>query len=787
MKIFLFFILSVFWINFNAQTIEITGQIKDELSKKPLEFVNVVVFNQKDSLIVRSITDENGYFKIPIEKGQYKFIFNFFGYENDTTELYFLNESKFIDVFKLTPTETMLEGVTIEGESYHLKIDKDVKVVTEEMKTGAANTYDVLDKISGLHYDRYNDQITVDNDKNVIIIVNGIEKDADYIKNLDPDRILKVEIIHDPSGKYALEGYSSVINVILKTNYKGSDIFLSVFSIAMPFQEHIHKLPIGNTYLSTNFTQKKLNFYANYANYMGVFDVKTIKNQFYSDTFSIEYNLPENTHYNHQMYYQKHNFNTGIDFYLNPKHTISYETSYNLGNMNRNNSRTNYIISTIINGTEINNIESSIYNANDSRTYNNSLFYVGNFNEKNSLNLSYTFSIYNSNNENIYTQDDIATLQNGKDEKTFSNFNTEFTHSFNSKLNVNFGYGNIYKLLNNFYTYNYGSADETNKNFKQQETRNQFYGYFSYQPIDLLGFKFGLAAENSVFEYEQNKMPYFIYLPHVDIHLKFKEFVDFRIKYRSNSNYPSISQTNPFTQIVDWQTVSTGNPDLKPEKVNKLSANLSILTGLITIEPYYNFSNNNIIQVINLMPDGKWQITYDNAAIRKDIGINTGITVPLGPIIFQNNATFFKDKIEYNNETYDVKDWIMSSKLLYSNKKTNTLFGVIYQNQLRKAITWKGYWSWGNDFWCLFFQQALFKQKFNIMLIYALPIEWGAEFNQNTYLITSEYEEFNNVDLSIIKNMILFNISYRFTKGKEIKKIDKNVDIEQENQQQKFF
>jgi CarboxypepD_reg-like domain len=242
-KIVIFFaaLLSV-WSAF-GQEIEITGQIKDEITKTPLEFCYVFTFNDKDSMVVSVVTDENGYFTIPIEKGTYKFAFSNFGYIPDTTFLKAYNESKFLDVFKLTPDENIIGDVVIEGETFKLEIDKDVKILTSDMKKGSSNSYDVLDKVGGLHYDRYNNKMTVDNDDNIIIIVNGIEKNRDYIKNLAPDRLQKVEIIRDPSGKYGLAGYSAVINIILKSDYKGTDLNLSAFTITTPINQTIDLLP----------------------------------------------------------------------------------------------------------------------------------------------------------------------------------------------------------------------------------------------------------------------------------------------------------------------------------------------------------------------------------------------------------------------------------------------------------------------------------------------------------------------------------------------------------------
>lgn len=789
MKRILFFVVSIMTsLASYAQKIEITGQVKDDISKNPMEFVYVFTLNSKDSMIVSGVTDENGYFKIPLDPGQYKCVFSQFGYLSDTTELMNLTESKFLDVFKLLPNENMIEEVKVTGETYKLELDKEVKILTSEMKKGSSNTYDLLDKVGGVNYDRYNNKITVDNDDNIIIIVNGLEKDAEYIKNLDPERLQKVEIIRDPSGKYALEGYSAVVNVVLKSNYKGSDLLISTFNITMPFLDTKFALiPFGYNNVSLNMTQRKLNFYVGYSNHYADFKIINTKTQNYSDTMLIEYLMPEGAAYSMVMKQQSHNIRAGLDYYLSPKHTISYEASGSISPDNGNKMTNDFDVVTSLNGVEVANFQTSSLSSTMSKTFNNSLFYIGNYNDKNSMNASYTFSIFQNETDTYLKQGAFETTQYGEDEKTYSTFKAEFNHTFTKKISMNVGYGNTFKILDNVFYNNFGTSTELEQKFGYQELRNQFYTYFSYKPIDRVGIKLGLATENTVISYDNEKKPYWIYQPHVDLGYSIPNIFDIKFKYRSNSRYPTINQTNPFETVVDWQTISRGNPDLSPAVVHRISTKLNVLGGLLSLEPYYDFSNNAIVQVLNIQENGTWLLTYDNAAKESDLGLKAGLTIPLGLVIFQNNARFFKESIDYNGEEHFIKDWTMNSNLVYINKKTGTIFGPFYQNQLRKAITTQGYQTWGNDFWGIIFQQPLLKEKLNIMIIYALPLEWGADFDQGSYTETDLYVENNYIDLDVIKNMVIFQVSYRFTKGKEVKKMDKEFNLEEENTQKSIF
>lgn len=68
------------------------------------------------------------------------------------------------------------------------------------MREGATNTLEVLERMNGLSYDRYNRAIKVDGDSKVIMLVNGLQKNQEYIKNLSPNRIKEVEVM--PISRY---------------------------------------------------------------------------------------------------------------------------------------------------------------------------------------------------------------------------------------------------------------------------------------------------------------------------------------------------------------------------------------------------------------------------------------------------------------------------------------------------------------------------------------------------------------------------------------------------------
>jgi len=91
-----------------------------------------------------------------------------------------------------------------------------------------------------------------------------------------------------------------------------------------------------------------------------------------------------------------------------------------------------------------------------------------------------------------------------------------------------------------------------------------------------------------------------------------------------------------------------------------------------------------------------------------------------------------------------------------------------------------GYNKGGIDFWMLMYKQPLFKKKASVMFGYFLPVTLGANFNQGAHVATTEFTMQTNNDVSLVKNMFILEFSYRFSKGKKVKKEKKDIDQESE-------
>ena len=331
---------------FAQNKVQISGQIKDKTTHENLNFCSVVILSQTDSVITGAVTDGKGYFYIPIKRGSYKLVLSFIGYLADTINIGLVRSDKFLGVYKLEKNSEIIDEVTVKSSSRESTIDKDIQIITDEMRKSSTDAKEVMEKVPGVSYDRYNNSIKVDNNSNIIILVDGVEKNQEYIKNLPPERLKKIEIIRDPGGRYGLEGYSAIINIILNKNYVGHEVFLyNQLLIDADQKDMSHLTPLNNFRLSYNYTHNKINIYGSidngYKNFALVADSKTE----YADNTTIYEQTPTenpNTFVNEIST----DYTVGADYYINPKHTVSFES--NISNFPKNTSNTDNYVKTYV-------------------------------------------------------------------------------------------------------------------------------------------------------------------------------------------------------------------------------------------------------------------------------------------------------------------------------------------------------------------------------------------------------------------------------------------------------
>ena len=763
------------------QDLFVSGQVVDSTSKKPLEYCTVRFANEKEELITGGVTDERGYFEAALPRGKYHIIIDFLGYKKFETETQIYQSNQYLGTFRLAADDIRLKEATVKGSAKSYQLDKNVYVVTKKMKAGTANTNDLLDKINGVTYDRYNNNIKVDGQTNIKLLVNGLEKDQDYIRALNPERIKKIEIIKDPGGKYGLEGYAAVINILLRLDYKGSELSLFDQLITDPDPKELaYFFPINNGSIEYTYTQNKLNMYGRYGHNINRFSFPTFSSTYYTDgkkIFKNAYGLHGN---NQTTLATTDAITIGADYYLNPRHTISFEARLDNPFFGHKEETKKYLFQQYMDST----LEAHYFiTEKNTSTFNSnyqSAFYIGRLSDEDRLEITAIRSHYSD--ENVFDflkgallerEDHLVNTQNRyKADATL-------THQINDKSSLSAGYG--YVWLSNQNQFN-------QEDFNYTDQRHRLFGYYSLKPNATWGIKAGIAAELSRPKAYDQQLNYVIYQPYLDLKYTPSNNVNMKLKYRADNQYPGLSQVNPHEIYLDNQSVSIGNPNLKPALTHKISLRTNILNGFLSIEPYYHYSNNYIGQVASRRADGIIQYDYKNIGQYQHYGIKGSIAFPVYKTLYwQTNADYYHSSITYEGHRNALSDISLESNLIYVNQPHALTTGLILQRGMNKIIDPSGYHIWNNDFLGVLLQKGFHNNRLNLMALYMLPVNAGLKYHEQDYVETPTFRRLDIYDISLIKNVIVFKLNYRLTRGKSTRTIKKDIELEENNQSKGIF
>jgi len=241
----------------NAQTYK--GIVCDSLTRKPLQNAIVSLCSPKGDVLRSCMTNSDGGFQLQYFKGSTILQISILGFKSKKE---ILNLS-LPDKLYLSPL--IMKEITVTANQEIHDIDKDTYLVTDSLRKGTAFAADMLGQIKGINYNWFDNSLSVYGQKNILLLVNGVEKDDNYIKNINPKRITKVEVVHNPGGRYISDNYAAIINLILYEDYVGWDLNLAENTSINPNKldkpEWLFKEGVGPDF---TYTSNKITMNASY-------------------------------------------------------------------------------------------------------------------------------------------------------------------------------------------------------------------------------------------------------------------------------------------------------------------------------------------------------------------------------------------------------------------------------------------------------------------------------------------------------------------------------------------
>lgn len=785
MKGFIFVLMLLFPLTVQAQNIN--GKVCLSADKSPAQFAGVGLLHLPDSAIVTSVITltDGGYRFETVKPGNYIVKVSFVGYSAPGKSVLVEPGKKevTVDTIFLSEITTSLGEVTVVGERLKGKemVDRTIYAVPSVVAKASNTGYDLLKKIPQVNVD-FQNNITLNGSSNFIIQVDGRQRDREYLAKLLPSEIESIEIISNPSAKY--EGnIDGVINIILKKEARYGMSGNAALTVK-PF----NKLTTSGSG-SLDYSAGKITFYVT-----GFSFIQNLKINSWNDSHFLANDSTTRLTGDGKIKITNSSLNGGFDYYMNEKNNLSFNISYKpIGQNIDMLSRTDLYKSDIPLST-ISGITEQDLKSNESSV---SLFYKKTFDkaieEFTAETNYYQFRSDELNNfENTkYVFDDDSVLstygriENNLNQRNYFSTKLNYVYPLGMNAKIETGYQFYFQHLAYDFSINNQESDNM---FLYNELRNSIYGGITYN-LKKIGMQAMIRIENSQIRADSVTDPnYSCVLPSVNLQYKFSASHNLKFIYNRRINRPGIYDMNPYYRVDQNYNVSQGNPDLKPDYRDRLQLTYTWNFGSNYFSPYVyhelftNKTGRSYEVIFN--PASNTLTTFTKpynllSGYESGGGVNAMLWyVNISARIYKGHYNGFNDQsivipsVDYFS--YSITSYAYAQP---GKKKTTTAYLFLSYNGVDRNAQSKTY---SIPFYGFGGQQQI--KNHSIGIFWLLPFSTNVKLSR-TETETPYYKSVNTVGFNV-SNYIQFMYTYKFNKGKNVKKLNRNIDVESDSKSQ---
>ena len=786
MKQILGLILVLHSISIQAQNI--TGYVFTADEKSPVSYASIALLQMPDSnLVTGVITLMSGKYQFEkVNPGNYFIRVNYLGYHPAGADVHVTEgmEALMMDTIFLYETTHQIEEAVITGQRLKGQelVDRTVYSVPEEIAKTSHNGYDILKKIPQVQVD-FQNNVTLNGSSNFIIQVDGKQRDKEFLARILPSDIQTIEIISNPSGKY--EGnIDGVINIILKKEARyGMNGSIAIY--AKPI-----KKPTAVVNGSLDYGLGNITFYVTVFGILQKLNLNSENyNKFLPNEFLPNDSVSDMTGHGDIMVTVP-SVNSGFDYYMNDKNNLSFNISYrpinqeigldNRAYLYQNNSIINY--QTSLTNTILESDEGSV-----------SLFYKRTFSkpvqELTAESILYSFRSDEGNDftnttflsDFISPLDTTVRLENSLNRRSYFSTKLNYVHPVGLSTKFEIGYQVYYQQMN--YDFKSNLANMSNL-FSYEEFRNSVYAGITLN-LKKAGVQTVVRIENTNSTINEDySSDYYCILPSVNLQYKFSASHNIKFTYNRRINRPGIYDLNPFQKISSNYNISQGNPDLKPEYRDRLQLTYTSNFKKNYLSPYvyYEFLSDKTStsnELVESPIDSKLAILSRSYNLLSGYERGGGVNgllwfVGLNARVFQGHFLEYRDQSTVI-PSRDYSSFSITTQVFHKLEKLKiTGFFFLSYNGISVNAQSKTY---NLPLYGVGAQKEAGDHNFG--LFWLLPFSKDIEFSKT--ITETDFLYNRNIIGFDISYFIQFNYSYKFNKGKSVKKLNRKINIESDS------
>ena len=625
----------------------IMGRIVNSINDKPMEYVTVRLFLEKDSSLIAGIySDSEGKFLFDkLVLGTYYLKFSFAGFLAKRSEsLTITSNLKMLNLgtISMELDKTLQIGqVDVVGQASILNagIDKKVYNVAEDMSVKGGTANDVLKNIPSVDLDQ-DGRIMLRGDGAVTVLIDGRPSSLSggngktMLDALPAGSIERIEIVTNPSAKYDPDGTSGIINIVLKKNkLKGFNGLLNANLGSGNFKGG----NVADGGFSLSYRNSFFNIYGSYnGRYLDGYRNNTsyIRQTFINDSISILDQNRTGTDLN-----AGNTARFGVDFTLKNRRSISFSSTGSNGRRDRTGDLWNGVKDSNEALLSLGRRES--YDPSQQHNYDFNANFKQDFKDsRGSFVLDANQSIGMEAIQGYYLQRyyGIDSVLNGslplnqrlfnQEKNNITSIQADFTYLWPAKLmRSEFGAKTIIREQEvNTYseTYDYSTLsyfEDTLANFLYRYNEKIFSAYAIFgQQLKKFKYQGGVRLEkayqipNLVSDSIKIVNDYFNFFPSAHLKYALTPKSEIGLSYSRRITRASSGDLNPFTAYSDPFNLRRGNPYLQPEFINSYDLAYSSEGAKLNFSAaiFYRHTVNAISRIKVFYDDNSSAVTFAN-------------------------------------------------------------------------------------------------------------------------------------------------------------------------------
>ncbi len=727
----------------------ISGVLYSEINE-PLVNASIELKNKKGTLIKKTVSDSQGEFVLEgVTSGNFVLLISKEGFI-DFFEKIVVDDSNLILENIILETNNLIGEVEFTGSKTVIKnaIDRKVVYVGNDLIQTGASLNDLMAIVPGVHVN--NDETLLLRGNQVQVLIDGRltrQTYQDLLRSIDPYDIDRIEVITNPSAKYAAEGISGIVNIVLKKN--ADEGFNATVAMDFDYDE----LPWYFVKGAGNYNFGKLNIRA-YTNY---FDVKD-HNRLTQDREEVFYDTDR-----FPDYYRTTN-RIGIDYFFDEKNTLSTQFQYGYTDF-----KVNTDIDSLSKLTNVN-THYTQFDQTKFRGYETKIFYQRKFDKKgHRLDVEGMYQ-HDRDKENINYF--YSTFYNSSrlDKYNTTRLNVDYTNPLGKNAKIEFGGEALWYNLDEDFT-----IRETDNDL--DFTRNVFGLYGIYQrKLKKISFQLGLRTEftdlTSSNSEETFKNDYVKFFPSAHFNYELNDDNEFQLNYSRRIERPSSYLFQPIRgEFNNYKLL--GSNTLKPQLTDNIELNYKYQKDkwYLGLGVYYRFIKDEIGSNRYLDEDDSNTIVYQRINMGDKNEYGTELIVNYSPFKWWNinttwNLYYYKRQGFINNEFDQISD----------NRLDGQLYSTFNINESLKLSVDGMYNSTYDDFSGTFkhisrinlsLRKLLMDNKISFSLMFR-------DLFNTSFVKYDQYRPLKSYDINYIQNQrFTFSFQYNFSSGKQRKNIER--------------